>query len=254
MNRDYDQRPEASRPGRARTAHYEDPQGRSSGNDYPPSWNDTPSPRWGYVGANTAARERADYQGGRADYGRGSAQEPPHVNHPRYGQRYREAWENNASWDEPWPHEASSASSGLYGWPDVGGGRRDYELRGGEQSYAPDYGRQYGSRHPLAYGPDERQGGAQGRRRGGYAGKGPRGYTRPDERICEDLSDRLTEDPWIDASDIEIAVENGVVALRGQVPERSMKHRAEDCAERVGGVKDVDNRIRVQRDGGGAPA
>src|SRR6185503_8363040 len=33
-----------------------------------------------------------------------------------------------------------------------------------------------------------------------YAGRGPRGYQRTDERIREDVCDRLTDDPRIDAS------------------------------------------------------
>jgi len=38
-----------------------------------------------------------------------------------------------------------------------------------------------------------------------------------------------------------------VVSLQGEVPARYMKHRAEDCAEHISGVKDVENRLRVGR-------
>jgi hypothetical protein len=40
-----------------------------------------------------------------------------------------------------------------------------------------------------------------------------------------------------------------VVTLTGTVEVRWMKHRAEDIAEAVGGVEDVENRIRVIRPG-----
>jgi osmotically-inducible protein OsmY len=43
-------------------------------------------------------------------------------------------------------------------------------------------------------------------RKGLYAGRGPRGYRRSDERIREDINDRLTDDWYIDASDVEVIV------------------------------------------------
>ena len=39
-----------------------------------------------------------------------------------------------------------------------------------------------------------------------HRGRGPRGYTRSDERIREDVNDRLTDDGWLDASDIDVQV------------------------------------------------
>ena len=47
----------------------------------------------------------------------------------------------------------------------------------------------------------------------GHRGRGPRGYRRSNERITEDVHDRLTDDPWIDASNIQVKVENGEVAF-----------------------------------------
>jgi osmotically-inducible protein OsmY len=79
-----------------------------------------------------------------------------------------------------------------------------------------------------------------------HRGRGPRGYTRSDERIREDLNDRLTDDPYIDASDIEVAVNNGEVTLSGTVESRGAKRRAEDIAEHVSGVRHVQNNLRVR--------
>ncbi len=83
----------------------------------------------------------------------------------------------------------------------------------------------------------------------GHRGKGPRSYSRSDERITEDLNEQLMHDDDIDASDVSVRVESGQVTLEGTVPERWMKHCAEDLAERCSGVKDVDNRIRVIKSG-----
>lgn len=83
-------------------------------------------------------------------------------------------------------------------------------------------------------------------RSGQHRGKGPKGYKRSDERIKEDISDRLGDDPYIDATEIEIVVANGEVTLIGSVNDRMDKRRAEDLAERVSGVQNVENRIRVK--------
>src|SRR5947207_489547 len=47
-------------------------------------------------------------------------------------------------------------------------------------------------------------GGAPAAPQGPYRGRGPRGYARSPARIYEDLCDRLTENPFIDASEIEV--------------------------------------------------
>jgi hypothetical protein len=74
---------------------------------------------------------------------------------------------------------------------------------------------------------------------------GPKNYTRSDERIREDLNERLTDAHDIDASGISVEVNNGVATLTGTVDQRWMKHRAEDLAESCSGVRDVNNQLRV---------
>jgi len=83
-------------------------------------------------------------------------------------------------------------------------------------------------------------------RRGEYRGKGPKGYKRSDNRIEEDINDRLTDHPYIDASEIEVGVTNGEVVLSGSVDDRSSKRLAEDITEEVSGVHNVENRLRVR--------
>ncbi|HKU75546.1 MAG TPA: BON domain-containing protein [Pyrinomonadaceae bacterium] len=78
-------------------------------------------------------------------------------------------------------------------------------------------------------------------------GRGPKGYRRSDERIKEDVNDRLGDDYYIDASDIEVSVQNQEVTLTGTVNNRNDKRRAEDLAESVSGVSNVENRLRVKQ-------
>jgi hypothetical protein len=85
--------------------------------------------------------------------------------------------------------------------------------------------------------------------RGPYVGYGPRGYHRTDERIFEDVCERLTEHGDIDATDVEVAVAAGEVTLSGTVATRAQKRLAEDVADGVTGVNEVHNRLRVQRAG-----
>jgi hypothetical protein len=75
-------------------------------------------------------------------------------------------------------------------------------------------------------------------------GRAPRGYQRSDERIKEDICDRLMHS-WVDAENVEIEVKQGEVTLSGTVDERRMKRMIEDICDDVLGVKDVQNRIRV---------
>lgn len=81
--------------------------------------------------------------------------------------------------------------------------------------------------------------------RGAYAGKGPKNYQRSKERIYEDVCDRLFIDDRLDASEIEVNVDNNEVVLSGTVTSKEAKRRAEDLAESIPGVRNVENRIRV---------
>jgi hypothetical protein len=78
----------------------------------------------------------------------------------------------------------------------------------------------------------------------GHFGKGPKGYQRSRERIFEDVCEGLTLHPEVDASEIDINVEEGIVTLSGTVESRSMKRMAEIVTEGVPGVDDVVNLLR----------
>lgn len=142
--------------------------------------------------------------------------------------------------------------------PGLGGGYGYRSGRRGGQDYGPSSSRgrdqergwwdRAGDEVSSWFGDDdaERRREMDARREGRHRGRGPRGYTRSDERIREDVSDRLGDDPMLDASDIEVSVSNGEVTLSGHVDSRWAKRRAEDIAEDVSGVTHVQNNLRVR--------
>lgn len=83
-----------------------------------------------------------------------------------------------------------------------------------------------------------------------FQGMGPKGFERTDERIWEEVCQKLTDDIWVDASDIEVEVKYGYVYLRGEVVNRQMKKAAGSVAESVFGVKDVINYLTLKKDRG----
>jgi osmotically-inducible protein OsmY len=119
--------------------------------------------------------------------------------------------------DEDWLPENERALSGEY----ASYGRSTYGAQSG-------YGRDYGAASQD------------------YRGRGPKGYTRSDDRLKEMICERLTDDPRIDASDVTVEVNQGIVRLTGAVGERRTKYQIEDLIERCGGVQDVDNQLRIR--------
>jgi osmotically-inducible protein OsmY len=69
---------------------------------------------------------------------------------------------------------------------------------------------------------------------------------RLDSDIKRDVEDELRWDPDIDATDIGVAVHNGVVTLTGFVRSYAQKTQAEVDAKRVAGVSAVANDIQVR--------
>ena len=78
-----------------------------------------------------------------------------------------------------------------------------------------------------------------------FRGRGPKGYQRSDERIKEIVCDQLSDDPLIDASEISVAVANGIVTLSGAVNDRGTRFDVEEMVSRCSGVIDVENQLRV---------
>jgi osmotically-inducible protein OsmY len=93
------------------------------------------------------------------------------------------------------------------------------------------------------YQPESRRGDRPEDR--GHRGMGPKGYKRSDERISDEVHERLTDDSWLDASGISVSVSGGEVTLSGTVETREAKHRAERLVEDISGVNHVQNNLRV---------
>jgi hypothetical protein len=97
---------------------------------------------------------------------------------------------------------------------------------------------------PTAYGPSPGL--------GEHRGRGPKSYRRSDERLKEDICERLTDDPHIDASGIEVEVDDGAVTLSGSIGNRWMKYHAEEIVDRCRGVHEIHNRLSCPRSGTGS--
>ena len=122
---------------------------------------------------------------------------------------------------------------------DPDGRDRDYNY-GADDVRSSDAWWDYAREYPPRWARDQHP------RRGRYVGLGPKGYRRSDERIHEEVSDRLMTHPDVDASDIEVRVANGVVSLVGTVEDRHQKRIAEFIAEDIVGVDDVNNELKVR--------
>lgn len=185
-------------------------------------------------------------QGGYAGYGFGERYDSD----PEYrgqGRASRRDWRDDYERAPLW---LAGSYPDLYGWPtalpyaaaDFGRStyRRDV-YPGGGRPHERGFLERAGDEVRSWFGDEE----AQRRRDRDHRGRGPSDYIRSDDRIREDVNDRLTEDSWIDASRISVAVSEGEVTLGGQVDSKHAKRRAEDLADDVTGVKHVQNNLRV---------
>lgn len=172
-------------------------------------------------------------------------------NQGNWGQGYYgPVYGNPANWNVGQPGNQGYGYTGDWNQNSWGGGY-GYGNQSPDQNtwQTQNYGAGYGNQgYPGAGGFG--QGSFQGQGHGqGFRGVGPRNYQRSDERVREDVHDRFTDDPFLDASDINVQVQGGVVTLTGTVPDRVQKRRAEDLADSVRGVKDVHNQITISQQG-----
>lgn len=133
-------------------------------------------------------------------------------------------------------------TGGAYAYGD---GPRD-EPRLQDTEYSDESALSYGRGYRRGYGA----GGSGGSGRPGAARNrpfppGPKGYQRSDERLKEDISERLMEAVHVDSSEVTVEVRDAKVVLEGVVPDRRMKHAIEDLVDACPGVQDIDNRVRV---------
>ena len=66
------------------------------------------------------------------------------------------------------------------------------------------------------------------------------------DRAAEDLCDRLTDNPFVDAADIEVGITGTEVTLNGTVNDPIALRQAQAIAEEVAGVTHVHNRLQLR--------
>jgi len=249
--------------------------GRRGESDYRRSFNDQTQQRYRYDDDDSDRYDRE--RNSESDYGRRSS-----MSQRRGFESNRERYDDSSrqgNWGQR--NYGGYGNSTNRGYGNYGDYNR--ENRSGESSYSNRYQYPTGFRSMENYGDDRQRGyesgndryGQQGergwwdrasdevaswfgddearrRRRSDertqqFRGRGPKNYRRSDERIKEDINDRLSDDHFLDASDIEVSVSSTEVTLTGSVNSRTDKRRAEDIAEQVSGVTNVENRLRVKQ-------
>ncbi len=91
-------------------------------------------------------------------------------------------------------------------------GNSDRDERDYNYDYKPDY--------YLHYNRYGRRSGGKGNKQGPFTGVGPKNFQRTDERIQEDINERLTQHGRIDARNIQVGVSDHIVTLQGTVHNR----------------------------------
>jgi BON domain-containing protein len=209
-------------------------------------WGREPSDRdwsrqWGYVeGRSGGYGDRPSEWSGR---GYGSS---------AYGERPSE-WSGRGYGSAGYGYSGSGMGYGGYG---TGGRQRDWDREQPWGGQGPGGFGSYGRESEWSRRGDwARYAGLASQRErsmtGPHYGRGPRNYQRSDDRIREDVCERLSQHSYLDPSDVEIRVQNGEVTLQGHVEDRWAKRTVEEIAEGVSGVKEVHNHLRITQSPGG---
>jgi osmotically-inducible protein OsmY len=120
---------------------------------------------------------------------------------------------------------------------------RDYSIGGGVTMERKDV--EHGFTHEQEN-LNDRIRGKMGTRRGEHFGKGPRKWRKMDSTIKEEVCEALYYNRYVDATDIEVDVQDGVVHLKGWVDSRDAKREAEHCVEDLVGVHDIRNELHMR--------
>jgi osmotically-inducible protein OsmY len=70
-------------------------------------------------------------------------------------------------------------------------------------------------------------------------------FMKSDDQIQKDVMDQLKWEPFLKASEVGVAVRNGIVTLSGQVDSYYKKLSAEAAAKKVSGVKAIAEDIQI---------
>ncbi|MEM5277191.1 BON domain-containing protein [Cupriavidus taiwanensis] len=161
----------------------------------------------------------------------------------RYGQRGGPARDyGEGRYEGRQRHDSDVRESGYYG----GGSspaQRVWESSARRPPWEEDEAWRRGSEVRDEWG-DRRGNAARGMPRGRERA-GPKGYQRSDERIREDICERLAHARHVDVREVEVEVQGGVVRLTGNVRDRRQKYCIEDIVDDVFGVQEIHNAVRL---------
>lgn len=165
-------------------------------------------------------------------YSQGQSPNPGSHSYPyQYGAPYGSSYGLQSTYGT---HSYGAQAYGERGW----NAPTDEQLRQGSRlpySDQPGYGQ---SLHTGFTGADSSQ--WRGPRRA------PKSYQRSDERLTEDIYERLSNQWEFDATEVIVEVSSGKVVLKGSVPDRRTRHAIENIVDDAYGVKDIENNLRVE--------
>lgn len=253
---------------------------RNQRDHYNQEWNDK-SNQWNRERRNRAQQELGDYgNANRENYNRNEAGRDYHNMSGGYDSGYGQMGDYNRRDDDNWQYGSRGNYDPESNWQrsrgNYEGGLKDDFARqyGKSEGYDSQYNRSMWNNYQGNRGYESRDqqdrdlgrdkwditrggrsswlGSDDGEKKlgsdrmgGSHRGKGPKDYQRSEKRILEDVCDRLSDDDELDASNIQVHVQNSEVILTGTVENRKQKRRAEDLVDSISGVKHVENRIRV---------
>lgn len=160
---------------------------------------------------------------------------------PYHAQRYGRDYMASSGQEEPRGYSPSGRESGGR-WRDEWRDERRDEWRDRDENREEEHGALYNLGHRIGQAVSDWFGPGTMEKR-----TGPRGYTRTDERIRDEICERLTFATGIDVREVSVEVDKGKVTLGGTVHTRGQKYDIEDLADNTFGVTEVENNIRVQR-------
>ena len=175
-----------------------------------------------------------------------------------YGSPYRGGYSQpgSRSWSEgyerpgTWERNPSSRFGGDYGEPRESSSWNQDRSHSDRTSRQPSWGSSAQEQQRGGWGESQQSGSSSYERpwqEGPYSGKGPKGYQRPDERIKEEVCERLSYHGFIDPSEVDINVEQGEVKISGTCMNRREKRMIEDVVDSVRGVRDVRNELSINQ-------
>jgi osmotically-inducible protein OsmY len=247
-----------------RNMHYEQPQGDMENSrayygqsePRPTRTGQSGSSGYGQPGRSNYGSSRyggSDYQNG--DFNRNESRySTPHTEPSRRSSYQDSSYGGEmtgANWDRTsgsgeWRtgSRTQGQSAGQGQWGEEMGEESPY------QKYESDYGQQNfgggysGQGSSGSYRTEPYQ--ARGYEGKSYQGKGPKGYERSDERIREIVCEALTDDPRIDATEINVEVKNREIKLTGTVSDRRTKYAVEELIESKAHNCEIANELRIK--------